>query len=144
MAEKSKPVSILSGEHMWPSLLDPFRHLGQTISNFLSPSAEAVNTENAYEISVELPGVAEKDIDISLEDGLLTVKGEKRSEREEKDENYYFSERRYGSFQRAFRLPENIKEDDIHAKFKDGVLTVSLPKAEPKKPSGRKIAVKTE
>ncbi len=142
MTDKSRALSLLGNDHFWPRFFDPFRDLGSAISNFFSPSADAVNKEDCYEIQVELPGVAEKDVDVSIENNTLTIKGEKRSEREEKDKNYYFSERRYGAFERSFRLPEDVKETDIKATYKDGVLRLLLPKSEAKKPVGRKIEVK--
>lgn len=142
MSEKSRALSLLGNDHFWPRFFDPLREFGSAISNFFSPNADAINKEDSYEIRIELPGVSEKDVEVSIENNNLTVRGEKRSEREEKDKNYYFSERRYGSFERSFRLPEDVKEADIKAAYKDGVLTLLLPKAEPKKSSGRKIEIK--
>ena len=142
MTEKSRALSALGNEHFWPRFFDPFREFGSMLSNFFSPTADAINKEDCYEIQVELPGVSEKDVEVSIENGVLTLKGEKRSEREEKDKNYYFSERRYGSFERSFRLPEDVKEADIKASYKDGVLRLMLPKTEPKKSASRKIEVK--
>ena len=142
MTEKSRALSGLGNDHFWPRFFDPFREFGSMLSNFFSPTADAINKEDCYEIQVELPGVSEKDVEVSIEDGVLTLRGEKRSEREEKDKNYYFSERRYGSFERSFRLPEDVKESDIKATYKDGVLRLMLPKAEAKKSASRKIEVK--
>jgi HSP20 family protein len=95
------------------------------------PKADFSETEKAYELTCELPGLDEKDVDVSLAEGVLTVKGQKEIKREEKDEkrNYYFSERSYGAFHRSFRLPENVDESKISAQFDKGVLTITLPKA---------------
>ncbi len=143
MPEKSRTLSVTGNDHFWPRFFDPLREFGSVISNFFSPNADALNKEDCYEIRVELPGVSEKDVEVTIENNNLTIRGEKRSEHEEKDKNYYFSERRYGSFERSFRLPEDVKEADIKASYKDGVLTLRLPKTEPKKSASRKIDIKS-
>ncbi len=143
MPEKSRGLSLLGNDHFWPRFFDPLRDFGTAISNFFSPSADALDKEDSYEIRIELPGVSEKDVEVSIENNNLTIRGEKRSEHEEKDKNYYFSERRYGSFERAFRLPEDVREADIKAVYKDGVLTLRIPKMEPKKPASRKIEIRS-
>jgi HSP20 family protein len=71
-----------------------------------------------------------KDLDVTLLDGLLTVKGEKKQEKEDKDENYHRVERHYGSFERSFRIPEKVKADKLEATYKDGILKIFLPKSE--------------
>ena len=126
----------------WPDIYTPFRNAGQKIADWFAPASEASSNDNGYRIVMELPGVAEKDIDVSVHNGVLTIKGEKREEKEEKKENYYFSERSYGSFQRSFRLPDDAVEGDIAADIKDGVLTVSVPKSLPKQAEAKKISVK--
>ena len=78
--------------------------------------------------SVELPGVAEKDIDVTLHDRVLGIKGEKRTEKKEEGKSFYFSERSYGTFQRSFRLPEDANDKSIEATFKDGVLNIKIGK----------------
>ena len=84
----------------------------------------------------------EKDIDLSIEDGLLTISGEKKTETEEEDKGYYLKECSYGTFSRSVRLPDNIADDKIEAKFKKGVLTIDLPKKAIAPPKSRKIAIK--
>jgi HSP20 family protein len=91
---------------------------------------DLVEKADRYEITAELPGMDEKNIEVKLSNEMLVIKGEKREEKEEKEANYYMSERRYGSFQRAFRLPQGVNADKIEASFKNGVLTVALPKTE--------------
>jgi len=117
------------------------RHLGERVAEFFSPSSEAASTDDAYEVSVELPGVSEDEITVEVHDGRLTVTGEKRDSREEKGKDYYFSERVYGSFRRAFRLPIDADEESISASHKDGVLTIRIAKHAPSKPEPKKIKV---
>ena len=94
-----------------------------------APAVDIAEREKDYEITAELPGMEEKNIDVKFADGILTIRGEKSEEKEEKKKNYYLSERRYGSFQRSFQVPEGVDADKIEASFKDGVLTVILPKS---------------
>ncbi|MHC0053815.1 Hsp20/alpha crystallin family protein [Actibacterium sp. D379-3] len=120
----------------WPSLYDPLRSVGTRLAEWLAPAADASAAEDAYRITVELPGVAEEDIHLSLEDGVVTVKGEKRSAREEAGETWFFSERQYGSFSRSFRLPPDADAGGISADLKDGVLAVTVPKKAPRTGGG--------
>ena len=107
-----------------------------------APVVDVVEKDQAYEVTAELPGLDENNVDVSFSDGVLSIKGEKKEETEEKKKDQYLSERRYGSFQRAFRLPDGIDADKIEATFKNGVLTVSLPKTPEAVQSARKIAIK--
>ncbi len=125
----------------WPSFYEPFRHLGTRLSEWLAPASEASSNDKAYRIAVELPGVEEKDIEVSVDDGVVTVKGEKRESREEKGETWYFSERQYGSFSRSFRLPADSDPDSIDADLKDGVLTLTVARAAPEVAKTRKIPI---
>ncbi len=112
----------------WPSLYDPFRQMTARVADWFAPASEASVGDNGYNIVLELPGVAEKDISVSMEDGVITVKGEKRAEREEKTDSWYFSERQYGSFSRSFRLPPDADGAAVGAVLKEGVLTVTIGK----------------
>jgi HSP20 family protein len=85
-------------------------------------------SDNAYEIEAELPGVDEKDVDVTVSDGILTISGEIKEAKEEKRKDYRIVERAYGAFRRSFALPENVEEDKIEAKFSKGILRVTLPK----------------
>ena len=125
----------------WPSFYEPFRHLGTRLSEWLAPASEASSNDKAYRIAVELPGVEEKDIEVSVDDGVVTVKGEKRESREEKGETWYFRERQYGSFSRSFRLPADSDPDSIDADLKDGVLTLTVARAAPEVAKTRKIPI---
>lgn len=106
----------------------------------LSPAFDISETEKEYVITGEIPGTDVKDLDVTLLDGLLTVKGEKKQEKEDKDENYHRVERHYGSFERSFRIPEKVKADKLEATYKDGILKIFLPKSEASEV--KKIAVK--
>ena len=107
-----------------------------------SARADVTETDSEYEISVELPGIDEKDIEVGISDGVLTLKAEKKEEREEKKKDYHLTERSYGSVRRSFRIPEGVATGEIKAAFSKGVLEVTLPKTKEAKAGQRKIAVK--
>jgi HSP20 family protein len=107
------------------------------------PVVDVIDKETEVQVRAELPGMDEKDIDVRLSDDTLTIRGEKKEEREEREEgNYYVSERRYGSFQRSFRIPEGIDRDKVDASFQKGVLTITLPKTPEAQQKAKKIEVK--
>ncbi len=106
------------------------------------PAVDVVETEKAYEVAADLPGMDEKNIEVKVADGVLTIKGEKQQEREEKKKDYYLQERSFGSYQRSFELPDGVDADKIEASFKKGVLTVTLPKKPEAQKSTKKIEVK--
>jgi HSP20 family protein len=108
-----------------------------------SPSVDVVESENEIKVSAELPGMSDEDIEVSLDRGVLTIRGEKTEEQKEERENYYRAERTYGSFQRSIPLPTQVKEDQVEAVFQKGVLTITLPKAEVTE-SQHKIQVKAK
>ncbi len=120
--------------------IEPFWRREMTFAEV--PAVDMVDKEGAYEITAELPGLDEKDIEVKLADGGLTIKGEKQEEKEEKKKDYYLHERRFGTFERSFHLPEGIDTDKIEAKFQKGVLTVTLPKTPEAQKAAKKIAVK--
>ncbi|MBX6321141.1 MAG: Hsp20/alpha crystallin family protein [Rhodospirillaceae bacterium] len=105
------------------------------------PAMDVVDKGKAYEITAELPGLDENDVEIKLSDDTLTIQGEKKEETEEKKKDYYLAERRYGSFQRSFRLPASVDADRIEASFRKGVLTVTLPKKPEAVKAEKKIPV---
>jgi HSP20 family protein len=107
-----------------------------------APAVDIAEKEKEYEITAELPGLDENNVEVKFADGILSIKGEKREEKEEKKKDYYLSERRFGSFQRSFQIPEGIDADKIAATFKNGVLTVTLPKSPEAQKKERKIAIK--
>ena len=99
------------------------------------------DSEDAVEISAELPGMKEDEVDLTLSDGVLTIKGEKKVEREEKKKDYFLTERQYGAFRRAFRVPDTVDDAKISASFDNGVLNVSLPKRPEAKAKHKKISI---
>jgi len=105
------------------------------------PRADVAEDGNQVQVTIELPGVDEKDLHVSLSHDVLAIRGEKKEEREQKGKNYYRMERSYGSFERSIPLPTGVDEDKIDATFKQGVLTITLPKVAGKKES-KKITVK--
>jgi len=105
------------------------------------PKVDVTETENEFLISAELPGMDEKDIDITVDDGVVTLKGEKKMEKEDQQKEYYRVERSYGSFQRSFQIPESVDPDKIDASFTNGVLTVKMPKAPEEKKEVKKISI---
>lgn len=105
-----------------------------------SPSVDITESNDGYEVKAEIPGLNKDDIKISFEDDMLKLSGERKFEDEKKEKNYHRIERRYGKFERAFHLPKNVKMEDIDAKYKDGILTVHIPKSEEAKP--REIEIK--
>jgi HSP20 family protein len=112
----------------------------------LYPAVNVSESKEEYTVTAELPGLTANDVNVQFTDGVLTVRGEKEEKQEEKkdDRKYYMWERRFGSFQRSFPFPGGIVEGKIAAEFKDGILTVHLPKAEELKAEARKIPVVTK
>jgi HSP20 family protein len=145
-----------------PARWDPFRELeplgglrvGRPLSSLLEelfgeraarsgrwlPAVDVHESDAAYTLSVELPGAKREDLEVDVQEGQLTIRGEKRSEREEKKERSHVTERSYGSFCRSFPLPADAAADRIEAKFEAGVLTVEIPKARESKP--KQVAIR--
>ncbi len=105
------------------------------------PDLDVRENDKAVTIEVELPGVDEKDVTVTFNNGYLTIKGEKKAEREEKKDNYYLAERSFGSFERSLRLPDTLDDSKIEAKFDKGVLKVTAPKRPEAQKAERKIAI---
>jgi HSP20 family protein len=106
------------------------------------PRLEAQESDDKISLSIELPGLSDSDIDIVVEKDFLTIKGEKKEETETKKKGRYFSERRYGAFERTVRLPSSVEKDKISATFNRGVLTVDVPKSAEAKKEVKKIPIK--
>jgi HSP20 family protein len=135
MVEKTEPTTH------WSALYDPLRNLGAKLADWVTPASEASSNDKGYDISIELPGVSDEDIELTVEDGVMTIRGEKRTQQEKKGDTWYFSERQYGAFRRSFRLPEDAEADKAKAKMEDGVLHITLPRKAPKKAgAAKKIA----
>ncbi len=103
------------------------------------PAVDVYETKDSIEIEVEAPGMKEDDLKVNLENNTLYISGERKFEKKEEKQNYFRMERGYGSFSRSFLLPENVDKDSIKAKYKDGVLKLSLPKKQESKPKAIKI-----
>lgn len=125
----------------WPSIYEPFRNFGTRLSEWLAPASEASSDGKSYRIAIELPGVEEKDIEVTVDEGTVTVKGEKKEVREEKGDTWYFSERQYGSFSRTFRLPADADQAKVSADLKDGVLTLTVARTTPESAKTRKVPI---
>ena len=108
------------------------------------PSINLAETDKAIEVTAELPGMEEKDVEVTLSNEMLTIKGEKKVEREEKEKNYYRVERSYGSFKRSIPVRAEADEANIAANFKNGVLKITMPKTAKAQAQERKIEIKKE
>jgi len=114
----------------------------RTLEGGPAPAVDIVEKDNAYEVTADLPGFDEKNIAVTLQNGSLSIKGERKSEKEEKKKDYHLTEREFGSFERRFTLPEGVDSDKIEASLKKGVLTVTLPKKPEAQKPAKKIDVK--
>lgn len=112
--------------------------------NGLTPKVDVTETDDAYRVTAELPGLEEKDVEVTLADDMLTLKGEKQEEREQKKKEYHLTERSYGAFRRSFRVPANVEAEKISASFAKGVLSITLPKSKAARAKERKISVKAK
>jgi HSP20 family protein len=121
--------------------LAPFREFTEPWDAF-SPRVDVVEGDKEITVSAELPGIDEKEIDVSLSHGVLTISGEKQEKKEDKGKNYYRMERSYGSFRRSVPLPSEVDEDKAEATFKKGVLTITLPKTAEVQ-ARKRISIKT-
>lgn len=111
-------------------------------SGFLKPQVDVGATDKEYSITVEVPGINEKDVNIEVVNNTMTIRGEKKQEKEEKDKNYYRVERSYGSFQRVLSLPEDADQEAIKATFKNGILTIKMGRKALPKPDVKQIEIK--
>jgi HSP20 family protein len=145
--EEGSPFSLLRRE--MDSLFDNFFQ-GFDLEPFearfgaFSPKVDVTESDKEIKITAELPGLDEKDIEVSLQNNMLTMKGEKKEEKEDKGKDYYRMERSYGSFSRTIPLPIEVETDKVEAKFKKGVLNITLPKSAKAVAETKKIAVKSE
>lgn len=145
-----REIDRLFDDFEWGSWRSPFRRAPFDVEPFLRgevklgkvPAVDVADTATNYEITAELPGLDEKDIELKFSDGTLTIRGEKKEEKEEKRKDYYLSERHYGSFQRSFAVPDGVDPEKIEATFQNGVLTVTLPKTAEAQKRVKKIEVK--
>ena len=149
-ASLRREIDRLFDDFEWGSWRSPFRRALFDVEPFLRgevtwgkvPAIDVAETATTYEVTAELPGLDEKNIEVKFSDGTLTIRGEKKEEKEEKKKDYYLSERHYGSFQRSFSVPEDVDAEKIEATFKNGVLAVTLPKTGEAQKNVKKIEVK--
>lgn len=149
--EADNPFALLHREmndvfdHFLRDFEGPFRPAIWSGSRGLSavnaPSVDISETEDEVQVAAELPGMTEKDVEVSLDDDLLTIKGEKKAEHEEKKRNYHLVERSFGQFQRSIPLPSGVDRSKVKARFRNGVLTVSLPKTTESKKQKKTIEI---
>lgn len=125
--------------------LDPFRRIGRTLTatHEMIPSMDVRDTDKEIRITAELPGMDKKDLEITLSDGVLVIKGEKKEEMKEEKENSLLTERHYGSIYRSMHIPEGIDEANVDATFMNGVLSITLPKADMPKKEAMKVEIKS-
>ncbi len=135
-------ANLLSARSDWDHFLTEFFGNGwERNSNAWYPSVDISEDENAFTITADLPGISKKDINMNVKENVLTVSGNRNYEKKDKKDTYYRMERGYGKFSRSFQLPDNVTENKITANFKNGVLTVCVPKSEELKPKEIEIKV---
>ena len=125
----------------WPNFYEPLSGLGANIADWIAPASEASSGSDAYSIAIELPGVSEDDIHLTVDGGMVNVRGEKRSYREDSDDTWYFSERQFGAFLRSFRLPADVDETNVEASLKDGVLTIRVARRAATAQGGKRVKI---
>ncbi|MFT6871593.1 MAG: HSP20 family protein [Roseivirga sp.] len=121
-----------------PATIDRFvdRFINESLeesNSAFTPKADVAETDSAFEIQVAVPGLNKKDISIDLKDGLLTISGERKFEKDNQEKNFYSVQTQYGTFKKAFQLPDSVVEDKIEASYENGILCVVIPKDETKK-----------
>jgi HSP20 family protein len=140
------PASVLNMQREINRMFDDFFRSDSDESSLLTqawrPAADITEEDDAYVAKVELPGVSKDDVKITMQDNVLHIRGEKKSEKKGKEDNFHRVERFYGTFQRSFTLPTSVKSDRIEAEYKDGILTITMPKAEEAKPKQIEVKVK--
>jgi HSP20 family protein len=141
------PLGLLDVQREINKMFDTFFREGSPEGDTLATSAwmPAVDVEeqdHQYIVQVELPGVAKDDVKIVMQDSILTIRGEKKQQKQSKGTNYHRVERVYGSFQRSFTLPATVRNEAIDATFKDGILTIAVPKAEEARPKQIEVKVR--
>ena len=128
-------------DRLFKEAFNPFVSEGDLSTRTWAPPVDIYENENDIVLKAELPGIEPKDVEVKVEDNTLYLKGERKFEKEVKNESYHRVERSYGSFARSFSLPNSISTDKVKAEFKDGLLTLTLPKREEAKPRTVKIDV---
>lgn len=128
-------------DDFWRGFGSPSLFGGNGGAMALDVRVDTSEDEKAYHVTAELPGMSEKDVEVTFADNMLTISGEKKEEKEVKDENLHRRERSFGSFRRSFTLPSEVDEGKIAATFKDGVMTIDLPKTKTAQKKAKKITI---
>lgn len=157
--DKSEPAKKASAAHVWHPFENLHREIDRLFEDFgkgwprlsfdgksdvLDIATDVTESDKDYRVTAEIPGMDEKDVEVTVASGMLTMKGEKKEEYEETKKDFYRSERSYGAFQRSFRLPEDVDQEKIEASLKKGVLTVVLPKTAEAQKKARKVEIKSK
>jgi len=129
---------FFGNERRWPA---PSKAWANLPAGVVNPAIDVTENDNEITLTAELPGLAEEDVDLTVREGMITLKGEKKHERDEEKDNVHVTERSYGSFQRSMPVPDRVDADQISAKFDKGVLKVVMPKKAEAKASARKIDI---
>jgi HSP20 family protein len=141
---RSKSESIRTRDSVFDDLFNELYSLPTSFLSKsgvdLSPRIDISETDAAYKIEAELPGINQKEIDVKIDNNILTIKGKKEDIKEEKEKNYHLRERYYGAFQRSISLPNNIEPEKIKAIFENGVLNISVPKNDKRTPKKIEIS----
>jgi len=141
---RSKSESIRTRDSIFDDLFNELYSLPTSFLSKsgmdLSPRIDISETDNEYKIEAELPGINQKEIDVKIDNNILTIKGKKEDIKEEKEKNYHLRERYYGAFQRSISLPNNIEPEKIKASFENGVLNISVPKSDKRTPKKIEIS----
>ncbi len=135
-----KPVGSLSSLNDFDRIFSNFWNDLSTVPSVRAPRVDIKERKDSYLLEAELPGLSEKDVDVQVEKHILTISAKTEEEKKDEQENYLIQERRSSSFRRSFKLPEGVAEENIHAEFKHGILTLTIPKLPEKQP--KKIEVK--
>ncbi len=148
--EELRPFSLLRHEvdrlfddftHGFRSFFDPFRLIGERTGEFY-PEVDVLESDKDVRVNVELPGIDEKDVELSFRDGHLMIRGEKKEEHEEKGVDYYRAERAFGEFSRMIPVPMDVDTEKISAEYKKGLLSITIPKTEESRARVKKIPIK--
>ena len=141
---RSKSESIRTRDSIFDDLFNELYSLPTSFLSKsgmdLSPRIDISETDSEYKIEAELPGINQKEIDVKIDNNILTIKGKKEDIKEEKEKNYHLRERYYGAFQRSISLPNNIEPEKIKARFENGVLNISVPKSDKRTPKKIEIS----
>ena len=133
---------LLDFDEIVEQFFNTSQDMGESRSGFFTPRVDIHERKDHYEVSAEMPGIRKEDLEVTLEDGVLTIEAEiNQTIPQDKDSRVLRQERRYGKFSRSFNLGEGIEEKDIDATFKDGVLSLTVPKVEHKKPVSHRIQI---